>query len=574
VLLALAVWATAALTAGSAPSLAAPLGEVHELPLPSGVIAASIAAGPEGDMWFSEPESMAIGRITPGGTITEFKGLKGAPDGIALGLEGDMWFAEPGPHMAIGRITPAGEITEFGEGLNNHPYDIARGPEGNMWFTTPHSVGRITPVGQITEYKKGVFGSPGSITAGADGDLWFTIESAEPAIDRVTPGGEITEFPIEHKWLKPVAIAQAADGAVAFAAWGDNGGGVEESVIGMVTPTGTMFLSEEEPYGAIPAGIATGPEGDLWFTGESEPGKPSAVGRLAGDVKPEEFPGGHPHYFRSGLEEELEPESIAPGPEGSMWFTNKGKIPAIRWIGTGAPAAAKESPLVSGPGSVGATLTCESPAWNNWAEQQPSLSAFVFDGYTWLLEGSAIAGQTSQSFSPTAADAGHSVSCSVTASYPLLSVTVTATSPPVKIVEVASAAPGPGGTPPTSALKLPHQTDTVTSKGTLHLTLDCSGAPCSGTVKLIYKTEQTTGKGRHKKTKSVAVTIATGTFSALALGTDKLSLKLSSHGLSLLKAHRYKLSAGVSVSYATAATKASVAGTVTLAGTKPKPKRR
>jgi streptogramin lyase len=579
VLLALAAWAAAALAVGAAPSLAALLGEVHTFPLPPGVNAESITAGPEGDMWFTEVPNTAIGRITPGGAITEFPGLKSEAYEIALGLEGDLWFTEPGART-IGRITPGGTITEFSEGLNKHPFYIARGPEGNMWFTTPETVGRITPAGQITEFKKGLFGHPGPITAGADGNLWFTFEGADPAIDRVIASGapnegEVTEFPIAHAWLKPTGIAQAANGDVAFAAWGDNGGGVEELAIGMVTPAGTMFLDEEEPAGVLPAGIATGPDGDLWFVGESEPGKPSAVGRLPGDVKPEELPDENAHYFRSGLAEELEPESIAAGPEGSMWFTNRGHSPAIRWIGTGAPEAAKESPLVSGPGEVGATLTCENPAWNSWAGQQPSTSAFAFDGYTWLLEGSPIAGQTSQSFSPTTADAGHNVSCSVRATYPLLSVTVSATSPGVRIIELASAEPGPGGAPPSSVLTLPRQTDTVSSHGALHVTLECSSSPCSGTVKLVYKIKVMTGRGMHRKKKTATITIATGTFSSLAPGIDKVALKLTSRGLGLLEGDGYRLMSNAIVSYVTTGSvHASAAGAIQLNGTKPKSKHR
>jgi hypothetical protein len=268
----------AATLAASPPALAAPLGEVHEFPLPAGVNAESIAAGPEGDMWFTEVPNKAIGRITSGGTITEFPGLKSEAYEITLGLEGDMWFTEPAART-IGRITPGGEIKEFSEGLNEHPFAITRGPEGYLWFTTPHTVGRITPAGQITEFKKGLFGTPVSITAGAD--------------------------------------------------------------------------------------------------------------------------------------------------------------------------------------------------------------------------------------------------------------------------------------------------------GVLRVTLDCSGRPCSGTVKLTYKTKVTTGTGKHKKTKTVSATIATGTFTALALGADKVTLKLASHGLSLLAAHGYKLGATASISYiSSGASHANTVGTIELKGIKPKPKRK
>ncbi len=127
--------------------------------------------------------------------------------------------------------------------------------------------------------------------------------------------------------------------------------------------------------------------------------------------------------------------------------------------------------------------------------------------------------------------------------------------------------------PASSVLTLPHQTDKVWSHGALHVTLDCSGAPCSGTVKLIYKPKVTTGKGKHRKTKTVSITIATASFSSLALAADKLSLKLTHQGLALLKSHHYKLAPNLSISYTTTgASHASTTGTIQLLGTKPKHK--
>ncbi len=99
-----------------------------------------------------------------------------------------------------------------------------------MWFTTdPTRSDESRRRGRSPNIKKGLFGSPGSITAGADGNLWFTIEGPEPAIDRVKPGGgvtegEIIEYPITDTWIEPLAITQAADGAVAFTASGENPG--------------------------------------------------------------------------------------------------------------------------------------------------------------------------------------------------------------------------------------------------------------------------------------------------------------------------------------------------------------
>ena len=65
--------------------------------LPSRSTAGSTKVGPSG----------LIGRITPSGLIAEFPipGAKSRPWGIAAGPDGDLWFTDPGKGK-IGRITP------------------------------------------------------------------------------------------------------------------------------------------------------------------------------------------------------------------------------------------------------------------------------------------------------------------------------------------------------------------------------------------------------------------------------------------------------------------------------------
>src|SRR3954449_12087996 len=104
-----------AAVAVSSLAAAAPLGAVTEftVSLP-GTSPAAMAAGPDGNMWFTDGGARAVGRITPGGTVTEFPvTASSALRVIALGADGNFWFADAGtPAPAIGRITPSGAITE------------------------------------------------------------------------------------------------------------------------------------------------------------------------------------------------------------------------------------------------------------------------------------------------------------------------------------------------------------------------------------------------------------------------------------------------------------------------------
>src|SRR5262245_50092700 len=86
---------SAAITAGSSPTY--------------------IAAGPDGNLWFTESQGNRVGRITPQGTVTEFSADITAgsfPYGIAAGADGNLWFTEANGHR-VGRITPQGAVTEF-----------------------------------------------------------------------------------------------------------------------------------------------------------------------------------------------------------------------------------------------------------------------------------------------------------------------------------------------------------------------------------------------------------------------------------------------------------------------------
>ena len=102
-------------------------------------------------MWFTEHDAHNIARITPAGTITEFGIPSGAPPyRIAAGPDGNLWFTEPGSFNAIGRCTPTGGISEYPIPTPNTDVEgITAGPDKNMWFAEPDAE-KIARISNLT----------------------------------------------------------------------------------------------------------------------------------------------------------------------------------------------------------------------------------------------------------------------------------------------------------------------------------------------------------------------------------------------------------------------------------------
>jgi virginiamycin B lyase len=290
---------------------------VHEFALPAKYsFPGGIAAGPDGNVWFSETGADKIGRITPEGAITEFPLTPASgPIGIVLGPGGNLWFAETYANK-IGVITPAGVV--IGEypvpTANSDDRYLAYGPDGNVWFTETlgDKIGRITPQGAITEFPlSGKANSgPQRIIAGPDGNLWFTYgTSPNDAVVRMTPGGVLTQFSIPENDSRADneladGIAVGPDGNLWFTQLG--------SVIGVLTPSGSFVAqypvrrAGTQNPGA--AGITLGPDGKVYFTGRAS----NTIGYL---VPPADF-----GFYRIPSPRAL-PSTITVGPDGNLWFT-------------------------------------------------------------------------------------------------------------------------------------------------------------------------------------------------------------------------------------------------------------
>ena len=225
------------------------------------------APGPDGSVYFGVGEGgPGVGRVDPGGSSVSVFTAGLSPEVIEIGpltvgAGGDVWFgierkgrggttASPDGGVAVGRLTPAGSITEFSSCLRpaEMPHDFIAGPDGNVWFIAgapydnnylTEGVGRITPDGQITEFQDGLHPGFGleDLTS-ADGRLWFIdpdggrIGELKPP--RGIPNSVLVEFPNRHKEIQ-VRVTVPGPGTVRIKETGVTIGGRSHRVPGLQT---------------------------------------------------------------------------------------------------------------------------------------------------------------------------------------------------------------------------------------------------------------------------------------------------------------------------------------------------
>jgi streptogramin lyase len=169
-----------------------------------------ITAGPQGDthVWFTEYTANKIAEFdTRTAALTEFNipTANSGPRGITVGPDGNLWFTE---FIAgkVARITPQGTVTEFRintpKGVASHPLGITSGPTGDgHLYVTPEELGEVIQVSLppnpvFTVYQIPVNNPvPTAIIAGPDQNIWF--DASNSAIGQLTL----------HKTLRAAAMA-------------------------------------------------------------------------------------------------------------------------------------------------------------------------------------------------------------------------------------------------------------------------------------------------------------------------------------------------------------------------------
>lgn len=223
----------------------------------------------DGTLWFTDSRRGGFWRVIGNGPIVRIKNDRPTV-GIAAGPDGALWTTHPDSstitaYNADGSIRSRWEVPRQ-KGLAPRPEWIVAGPDGALWFTdtVTNRIGRITTAGVIKLFPlpKG-WKSPGEIVATADA-LWFTVGN-QPLLGKMTPQGII-------KPVKILAPARAIAAGAEERIWYTNG----VRTIGWINADGTSdYVLVHEENGGVRA-LAAGPDGAMWFVDE----KARTVGRV------------------------------------------------------------------------------------------------------------------------------------------------------------------------------------------------------------------------------------------------------------------------------------------------------
>jgi virginiamycin B lyase len=261
----------------------------------------AIAAGPDGNLWFSELRTSAIGRITPAAEISTFELGNGAlADRLTAGPDDAMWFTDPAGNR-IGRLGLDGTTAYVPLPTpESGPAGIVNASDGNLWFTehAADRVARVTPLGTVTEFVLPHRGGPAGIAEGGDRNLYIA-ENSGNRIDQISMDGRIKEFRLPTTEARPDSVVRGANGDIWFTEFAGE-------KVGRLTMAGRLkeyALTAKGP----PVGITAGSDGNVWVTIPAA----HAICRLAPD-------GTQLAYY---LPSNIMPAMIAAGSDGNLWFT-------------------------------------------------------------------------------------------------------------------------------------------------------------------------------------------------------------------------------------------------------------
>jgi virginiamycin B lyase len=161
---------------------------LDEIDIPAGQPAYNMKAGLSGYMWYARGDK--IGKISSGGIVTEYDmPANNQPFAIELAQDGNIWFtavdSSQTPKLAVGKITPEGTITMYPtEEPGNQPaWTLDLGPDGKLWFSLI-GTGKVAVVSMDGSIFYHNFSPLVLITInkGPDNNMWALSYSAQSGV--------------------------------------------------------------------------------------------------------------------------------------------------------------------------------------------------------------------------------------------------------------------------------------------------------------------------------------------------------------------------------------------------------
>jgi Carboxypeptidase regulatory-like domain len=193
------------------------------------------------------------------------------------------------------------------------------------------------------------------------------------------------------------------------------------------------------------------------------------------------------------------------------------------------------APTASGTPNVGQTLSCANGTWTG-------IESLTYAD-TWLRDGTAIAGATGATYVVQAADQGHGLACTVTATNKIASVSATSNTlaVPAAAMPPSSALPGVIAPAPLVVLSAAKLNASAVSA---HVPVTCRQASCTGTIELTEQVVVKQRKGSKTISEKRTLILAKGSYSLAAGHSATIALRLTSLGKSALaKAKQHRLAA-------------------------------
>ena len=414
------------------------------------------------------------------------------PEYLSSEADGRVWAPLGGDTFGLAAVTTSGTLTNYTSGtLATTAHEpVTYGSDGDVWIggTVPSgqpgagtvSIQKVTTAGVATQYTLPSSDVIDSMTYGPDGKVWF-IDSDHSQVDSITTSGTVATV---YTSTTPLAtIATGPDGNLWFS---------DGSQIDRLTPAGTVSHFALTS-GAYLSGIAVGPDGNLWavdannqqvdkvtpggtVTSYNEPSGLFGVGIAAGAdgylwISSSDTARLSTSGVFSGVYSDgsASPIQLSTGPDGRVWFGDDNSG-GIFELSDGGSYKPLNVTIPEPSTLAPATGTALSVSNGTWSGSPTSF------GYQWQdcnsigQSCSNISGATSSSYTPGLSDGGLT-----------LKVLVTATNG-----QGASAATSSAYTGPVAAAPFNTALPTISGTPQLGSTLTASTGTWTGSAPITY----------------------------------------------------------------------------------------